>query len=749
MKKKFTFIFSLIIVLAFTGKAIAFNGNPGKSVPAPAVLISPGNGHNVSPDWLSLEWQAGSGPVQYGYRVYFGETNPPTTQVYNGNNTYYSPQNLEYEKEYFWMVVPYNGNGDAENVPVWSFSTNVLVPIYYDPFFNPEAWIVENLSGSPFSWVVEPLGARIYTYVSDEEGDDEDGDLIDKSNVTHVWSTLTSPAIDISGRENIYFFLEYNIDTYFLDPEYEEYFVSAQISTDNSIWHEVVRIEVNNQNQNRRWFGPVGDIEEFYISDIVDGHDQIWIRLEFKSLIEAQMGWAIEDFMLFASPLQGIPGPVSNPEPHEGQNTSWFTLRWEPPVEPVPDGFRVYFGENESPDSLVYHGTNSYFDPQGNLGQLNRRYYWKVIPYNSFGEPDDVPVWSFTTYDLSTVWIETFEEETIDWVVDNHSGSDHEWQFITVQEWGQTRYYAQIEVPAENDENILVWSSVTSPSIDLTGHQYVHLDFRSIFLHQNEFDAYNARILVGVDDEEWVEVKKYEGAIPWAEEEGGAYESFHANISQIADDHENVKIRLEFKNNGDKDFCWRVFWVEVKSIGAQVPGAANLISPEDGAENQPVTVNLEWQQGEGMTARGYRLYMDTSNPPETLVAEGDFTTFSMEDLDFNTEYFWMVVPYNTIGDAESVAVWSFSTEVDATSITEPLATGLQIFPNPAGSQLQVVAADIIQEVRIFNQLGQMVYSATVNSVHGRINVGHLREGVYLLQVKTQKGVSTHKVQIAR
>jgi hypothetical protein len=744
MRKTATLFFSLLFVFA-----LAVQGNVALgSVPAPAKIIAPGNGANVSPDWLTLEWEAGDGPIQYGYRVYFGEDNPPTTQVYNGNNTWYSPQNLELEKEYFWMVVPYNGQGDAENVPIWSFSTNVLVPFYYDPFYNPEIWVIENLSGSPFAWKIDGLSAIILTYEPDDD-DGDNGGVIDKGEITHVWSTLTSPAIDLSGRENIYFFLEHTIDTWLLDPEFEEYFVSAQISIDNDLWHEIVRIEVNGQKIDPRWdIG--GDTEELFITDIVDGYNQVWVRFEFKCHIDATMSWAINDIMLFSAPLQGIPPAASNPNPQDGINVDmYFNFDWTPPFEPVPDGFRVYFGENETPDSLIYQGSNTFFAPQGTLGAPNNKYYWKVVPFNNFGEAEDVPVWSFTTYDLSTVWEEHFDTDTIDWDVDNYSGSEIEWQFVAVEEWGQTRHYAQIEVPAGEDKDTPVWSSVTSPSIDLTGHKHVHLDVRNIFYHQNEFDAYHARILVSVNDEEWVEVKRYEGAFPWAFEEPGAYINFYSNISHIADDQENVKIRLEFNNNGDLDFRWRVFLVEVRSIGAYAPQAAMLITPEDAAQNQPVNLNLAWEQPEGISAIGYRLYLDTSNPPETLLVDGEYTSFTIEDLDYSTEYFWMVVPYNSIGDAEEVKVWSFTTEVDATSITDPLEAGLQIFPNPAGSQLQVMAADVITEVRMYDLLGQLVYSAAVNSVLGRVNVGQLREGVYLLQVHTQNGVSTHKVQIAR
>ncbi len=35
----------------------------------------------------------------------------------------FDPGVLEYSTTYYWKVVPYNAIGDAENCPVWQFTT--------------------------------------------------------------------------------------------------------------------------------------------------------------------------------------------------------------------------------------------------------------------------------------------------------------------------------------------------------------------------------------------------------------------------------------------------------------------------------------------------------------------------------------------------------------------------------------------------------------------------------------------------
>jgi PKD repeat protein/uncharacterized protein (DUF2141 family) len=67
-----------------------------------------------------------------GYKLYFGTDNPPTN-IENGTDleevTEYVPTDvLEQGITYYWQVVPYNVNGDAEACELWSFETKTLIP---------------------------------------------------------------------------------------------------------------------------------------------------------------------------------------------------------------------------------------------------------------------------------------------------------------------------------------------------------------------------------------------------------------------------------------------------------------------------------------------------------------------------------------------------------------------------------------------------------------------------------------------
>jgi len=93
--------------------------------PLPATLVAPANSATNVSARISLVWAAATtGAPATAYTVYLGTANPPTTQVYSGDQTSYTPSPvLADETQYYWQVVPSNDIGNATNCPVWSFTT--------------------------------------------------------------------------------------------------------------------------------------------------------------------------------------------------------------------------------------------------------------------------------------------------------------------------------------------------------------------------------------------------------------------------------------------------------------------------------------------------------------------------------------------------------------------------------------------------------------------------------------------------
>lgn len=75
---------------------------------------------------------------------------------------------------------------------------------------------------------------------------------------------------------------------------------------------------------------------------------------------------------------------------------------------------------------------------------------------------------------------------------------------------------------------------------------------------------------------------------------------------------------------------------------------------------------------------------------------------------------------------------------------------LNVFPNPATNYVNVVANEAIANVTIMNAMGQTVYSN--NNVNGEsinINTTDFAAGIYMITVKTNNGISTKRISVAK
>ncbi len=106
------------------------------------------------------------------------------------------------------------------------------------------------------------------------------------------------------------------------------------------------------------------------------------------------------------------------------------------------------------------------------------------------------------------------------------------------------------------------------------------------------------------------------------------------------------------------------------------PNCAVISSPANAASNMPIETTLRWSSGGGAPT-GYKLFFGTdgggtstpvniengTNQPSAYLPVGF--------LDYNTTYYWQVVPSNDLGDATGCPIWSFTTVEEPTLSTFP------------------------------------------------------------------------------
>ncbi|MDP2401119.1 MAG: hypothetical protein Q8M66_04000, partial [Actinomycetota bacterium] len=116
-----------------------------------------------------------------------------------------------------------------------------------------------------------------------------------------------------------------------------------------------------------------------------------------------------------ASGLQFLFAPPAAPTPpnpaialYPANGAIWVptgaSLNWVNDGD-MPTGYKLYFGTSNPPQYVGNLGNvTSWSPPVMNLGQT---YYWKVVPYNAFGDAIGCPVWSFQTMPANPVQIGT------------------------------------------------------------------------------------------------------------------------------------------------------------------------------------------------------------------------------------------------------------------------------------------------------------------------------------------------------
>lgn len=89
-----------------------------------------------------------------------------------------------------------------------------------------------------------------------------------------------------------------------------------------------------------------------------------------------------------------------------------------------------------------------------------------------------------------------------------------------------------------------------------------------------------------------------------------------------------------------------------------------------------------------------------------------------------------------------------STITNTTDLTAA-TTYVNVFPNPAKTNLNIQSNDEIQSLRLYNLAGQEIQSVVVQNLTTQLNIQQLAQGIYVLKVQTTQGIQTQKVQIVR
>ncbi len=76
-------------------------------------------------------------------------------------------------------------------------------------------------------------------------------------------------------------------------------------------------------------------------------------------------------------------------------------------------------------------------------------------------------------------------------------------------------------------------------------------------------------------------------------------------------------------------------------------------------------------------------------------------------------------------------------------------TSVNIYPNPAKDLINIKSSDNIENIKIYNTIGQLVFDEMINDNSVQINTSEYKSGVYFIKIRTKDGPINKKITITK
>jgi hypothetical protein len=165
------------------------------------------------------------------------------------------------------------------------------------------------------------------------------------------------------------------------------------------------------------------------------------------------------------------------------------------------------------------------------------------------------------------------------------------------------------------------------------------------------------------------------------------------------------------------------------------------------------TYGFTWSAYQGLTVANYYLYGITSGDVQTLIDSVPGNHYIYDYINPNPIYVKYFVGFNTQvcnGSGSRLTVTTYhlvkSNFIQSTTGIEEntaINNSVSIYPNPATNNLTIESPQSAT-IEITNIQGQLIETLTTTSNKTNVDVTALPSGVYIVQVKTEKGIAVGK-----
>lgn len=614
-----------------------------KSIPDCALIIAPLDGATGVSVNDSLFWNSVSDTA--GYYLWFGSdgdgiVNPTSIAdgIDLGLDTVYHFTNLEYNRTYYWKVVPYNSEGNAVGCDINSFTTELYPnpPDCAIPVFPSDSSISIPINDT-LRWTSVPYadGYKVY-FGTDGGGITDPVNIFNQSDVgadtfvvytnldystIHYWKVVPYNGNGDAIACDIWEFKterDPNLPTC-ITPIHP-----ADMATDVDVADSLVWNSIGNADGYILWFGTDGNglVNPTSIADSVDlGADTTYDYSNLKNLTyNTKYYWKVLPYNTFGTPVDceilefttmSDPNPPGCTIPIEPQDfadsvavsglLSWNTVFGA-------TGYKLWFwtdgGGLYDPDTIANGndlGNNNTFGYNNLFKGIV--YNWKIVPYNSNGNAVGCPTWQFTTIP------DTIPPPCINPI-------------------------SPLDMATNvNVQGSLIWER----SIGARG-------YRLWFGTDGGGNSNPTNLVNGLDV--------------------GLNRSFNYNSLNLQYSTKYYWKVVPYNDLGSPDTC-SIF--EFTTMANPFPpGCVTPITPPNGDGSYGIIGKLRWNQEP--IATGYRVWFGSdgggvANPTNILNGfdVGNTLEYSFGPLDYGKVYYWKVVPYNGNGSADGCPVWNFET----------------------------------------------------------------------------------------
>lgn len=208
--------------------------------------------------------------------------------------------------------------------------------------------------------------------------------------------------------------------------------------------------------------------------------------------------------------------------------------------------------------------------------------------------------------------------------------------------------------------------------------------------------------------------------------ETGTYDITIGNLQAVAMGNYSPNLLLQTTFDEEYEVNLKVI------ISGEQPDAPALIGLPDNSNISSLS-NAVFSWSAISTASQYQIQISESETFVSTIVDQLLAsnTYSMQTNGLEGEYFWRVRSINECGEGD----WSeaFSFNVFFVGIDEFASMDLNVFPNPAESQLRLVANQPIQKWSITDLSGRILLESQTQQNQLVVDVQNLASGIYLLK----------------